>query len=226
MKRSRVRRKDQSGQSWNKQWRLGVYFTPWHRRAQTAQQTCDQTNHYTPAPVPEHPRTHTHTALIIWALWLLSLTNQSVFENLPFASPLSSKRTPEWGKSLSKHCNKEDHICPAPVWMGEDDPLKSSWQTASVYTVWPAALLTLESSFCFTYAPLAAVRTLFSIMNTYPSRSKAKSALQSKKRHRTWQKKSHTCLCIKPEADGGVCVCDRLTWPRWKHQRSWWTPSF
>lgn len=136
--------------------------------------------------------THTHTALIIWALWLLSLTNQSVFENLPFASPLSSKRTPEWGKSLSKHCNKEDHICPAPVWMGEDDPLKSSWQTASVYTVWPAALLTLESSFCFTYAPLAAVRTLFSIMNTYPSRSKAKSALQSKKRHRTWQKKNHT----------------------------------
>lgn len=43
------------------------------------------------------------------------------------------------------------------------------------------ALLTLESSFCFMYAPLAAVRTLFSIMKTYPSRSNAKSSLQSAK---------------------------------------------
>lgn len=41
------------------------------------------------------------------------------------------------------------------------------------------AVLTLASSFCFTKAPLAAVRMLFSIMNAYPSRSKAKSALQN-----------------------------------------------
>lgn len=174
----------------------------------TANMWSDQPLYSSPCTqTPTHTHTHTHSTDYLSSL-TLNLTNQSVFENVPFASPLSSKRTPEWGKSLSKHCNKEDHICPAPVWMGEDDPLKSSWQRGSIYTVWPAALLTLESSFCFTYAPLAAVRTLFSIMNTYPSRSKAKSALQSKKRHGTWQRITHVPL--HKARSGWQCLC---MWP-------------
>lgn len=66
---------------------------------------------------------------------------------------------------------------------------------------------TLESSFCFTYAPLAAVRTLFSIMNMYPSRSKAKSSLQNTKHvktrdgihtHAAWIMSAYSYTCMWP----------------------------
>lgn len=68
----------------------------------------------------------------------------------------------------------------------------------------------MESSFCFTYAPLAAVRTLFSIMKTYPSRSNAKSALQEHKRVKV-KTHAHTRCACKVDNVGMWCIL--AMWP-------------
>lgn len=91
---------------------IELEFTPWHRRAQTAQQTSDRTIRYTPQPALKHTEDSLSTNSSRQKLNYIPIC---VKKNSPFAGPLSSKRMPWWGKSWLKHCNTGAHICPAPI---------------------------------------------------------------------------------------------------------------
>lgn len=125
-------------------------FTPWCRRGQTAPQRSDPATRCTPGPVantaePQHrgcQRASTHARaeeayhVEVTGVVGVQRGRQNHDQGVVVEEPVFTQLL-QGGINQDCHSASDEHS---------------------------GAVLTLESSFCFTYAPLAAVRTLFSIM--------------------------------------------------------------